>query len=281
MFVRSLANGGKSFVNSPIVTIYVGIDRKVYMFHKDLLVSKCPYLRACLAGGFRDSKSNEIFLSEYLPEAFNCLVKWLYTGAVSSVERISDARTVFHSYVRGDAFLVTELKNDLMDGMHQLYTRQFMDVQPLNLLAKNEVFNVQLRDFVLEQFAYDLLDDDDYSKDMTTKIDAFLASGSSAAVGAFCALRKLGAYGHDDPSKRKGCRYHDHPKRSQLANLQRARTRNNLRVAGEQHRRGTWFDYRQPIPSELHGLLQVGMPGIRHLKQVSDGIWKTRTPSNC
>lgn len=185
MFVRRLANGGKSFANSPIVTIYVGKDRKMYMVHKDLLVSKCPYLRGCLTGGFRDSKSNEVFLSEDLPEAFNCLVKWLYTGAVNSVERISDARAAFYSYVRADAFLVAELKNDLMDAMRQFFTRQFMDVQPLNLLAKHEVFNGQLKDFVLEQFAHDLLDGDEYSKDMTNKVDASLASGSSTAVGAF------------------------------------------------------------------------------------------------
>jgi hypothetical protein len=93
---------------SDIVTIYVGKKRKAYKVHKELLISKCPYFRGCLSDAFPEGRSNEVFLKEDVPGAFDCLVRWLNPGSVSPVVTFKDVCTAFHNYVMADALLTVE-----------------------------------------------------------------------------------------------------------------------------------------------------------------------------
>ena len=203
--------------------MYVGKERIAYRLHKDLLISKCPYFRASLSSGFPEGKTNEVHLAEDVPAAFNVFVQWLYSGTFSPMETANDVSVKTRAYVMADALLTVEFKNDLVDFIRQWYIMQFMGAEILTVLAKNDAFHGQLKCFALDQLACNLLSAGDkpkqsvcYSPDGTKRpgIDAFLAEGSSTATEMFWALHKFGLTPYDDPSKREGCHYHEHPAES-------------------------------------------------------------------
>jgi hypothetical protein len=192
------------------------------MIHKDLLIAKCPYFRACLNDAFPEGRSNEVCLKKDMPEAFNCLAKWLYFGTISPMRKFNDVHIAFHAYVMADAFLMVGFKNDLMDAVRQYYAVNWMDVGLLELLAEDSNVGGQLRSFVLHQIGHDLLRYEDKRTTEKTventprghyrpSIDDLLATGSSTAIETFWAFHKFATGNYDDPSKREGCHYHDHP----------------------------------------------------------------------
>ncbi len=184
-----------------------------------MLVSKSSYFRGCLTGAFPEGRSNEVYLSEDVPEAFNWFVTWLYSGVVNAVRTSHDACIGFKTYIMADKFLVVALKNDLMDAIRRFYARQYMGAELLELLAKHGDFEGELKGFVLDQVTHDLLEHkgnmelDPYSPSdwECSTINNFLAKGSSTAVDTFWALRNRAGKQLLDPSSLEGCYYHEHP----------------------------------------------------------------------
>ena len=153
-----------------------------------------------------------------MPEAFTCLVKRLYSGSLNPIETRNDARIAFHTNVMIDAFLVMELKNDLMDAIRWFYAVEWMGAElPYLLMKQTDARRGRLRCFVLDKIAFDLLNntvDSSPPEIDGPEIDAFLATGSSTAIETFWALRKAAAdecEERGDTSAPKGCHYHDHP----------------------------------------------------------------------
>lgn len=208
-----------SFATSEIVTVYVGKKRKAYQVHKELLVSKSPYFRGSLISAFPEGRSNEVYLREDTPEAFSWLITWLYSGVVNAIGTKHDACIGFKTCIMADRFLIVSLKNDLVDAIRRFYARQVMGAELLRLLAKHEGFEGELKRFVFDQVAYDLLE---YTRNMEldpylpsgsdrSAMDSFLAQGSSTAIDTFWALRNWAGKEHVDPSSLEGCYYHEHP----------------------------------------------------------------------
>jgi len=66
-------------LTSPIVTIVVGPDQRLFAAHEDVL-SHSPYLASLLRGQFFESTTRRIDLPTEEPEIFSCILEYLYKG---------------------------------------------------------------------------------------------------------------------------------------------------------------------------------------------------------
>lgn len=77
--VHSLSHYFDRTMTSPIVTIVVGTDARVFAAHEETL-SLSPFFSAIMRGQFLESASKRITLPEELPEVFSSILEYLYKG---------------------------------------------------------------------------------------------------------------------------------------------------------------------------------------------------------
>lgn len=68
-----------STLTSPIITLVVGQDRRLFACHQDVL-SLSPFFAAALRGQFYESTSRRIELPDEEPEIFSSVLEYLYKG---------------------------------------------------------------------------------------------------------------------------------------------------------------------------------------------------------
>lgn len=68
-----------STMTSPIVTIVVGQDARLFAAHEDVL-SASPFFSAIIRGQFLESHSKRVTLSDEIPEIFSSVLEYLYKG---------------------------------------------------------------------------------------------------------------------------------------------------------------------------------------------------------
>lgn len=68
-----------SQLNSPIITMVVGRDQRLFAAHEDVLC-RSPYFASCLKGQFLDSNAKKVELSDEEPEILSCVLEFLYKG---------------------------------------------------------------------------------------------------------------------------------------------------------------------------------------------------------
>ena len=68
-----------STLTSPIVTICVGPEQRLFAAHEDIL-STSPYFAAICRGQFLESAAKRVNLPEELPEVFSSVLEYLYKG---------------------------------------------------------------------------------------------------------------------------------------------------------------------------------------------------------
>ena len=66
-------------MTSPIVTIVVGTDARLFAAHEDV-ISQSPFFSAIIRGQFLESHSKRITLPDELPEIFSSVLEFLYKG---------------------------------------------------------------------------------------------------------------------------------------------------------------------------------------------------------
>ena len=66
-------------MTSPIVTIVVGNDARLFAAHEDV-ISASPFFSAIIRGQFLESHSKRITLPDELPEVFSSVLEYLYKG---------------------------------------------------------------------------------------------------------------------------------------------------------------------------------------------------------
>jgi len=75
----SVSPGQSPSLTSPIVTIVVGPDQRLFAAHEDVL-SHSPYFASALRGQFFESNTRRIDLPTEEPEIFSCVLEYLYKG---------------------------------------------------------------------------------------------------------------------------------------------------------------------------------------------------------
>jgi hypothetical protein len=68
-----------STLTSPIITLVVGRDARVFACHEDVL-SRSPFFAAALKGQFYESISKRVEMPDEEPEVFSCVLEYLYKG---------------------------------------------------------------------------------------------------------------------------------------------------------------------------------------------------------
>lgn len=64
---------------SPIVTLTIGREGRLFAAHEDVL-RQAPFFEAACRGGFHDAQSRRISLPEEEPEVFSAVLEYLYKG---------------------------------------------------------------------------------------------------------------------------------------------------------------------------------------------------------
>lgn len=77
--METVSPGASPSLTSPIVTIVVGPDQRLFAAHEDVL-SHSPYFAAALRGQFFESNTRRIDLPSEEPEIFSCILEYLYKG---------------------------------------------------------------------------------------------------------------------------------------------------------------------------------------------------------
>ncbi|KZF19700.1 hypothetical protein L228DRAFT_38994 [Xylona heveae TC161] len=78
-----MASPVEGSLTSPIVTLVVGREQRLFAAHQDVL-SASPYLRnACRTASFDSANTRRVVLSDEEPEAFSCILEYLYKGDYS------------------------------------------------------------------------------------------------------------------------------------------------------------------------------------------------------
>ncbi|MCJ1361067.1 hypothetical protein MMC16_000164 [Acarospora aff. strigata] len=68
-----------STLTSPIITLVVGREQRLFAAHEDVL-SLSPFFVAALRGQFFESSTKQVQLPDEEPEVFSCILEYLYKG---------------------------------------------------------------------------------------------------------------------------------------------------------------------------------------------------------
>lgn len=68
------------------VTVYVGPQKKIYLLHKQLLMSGSTYFEKALTGCYKEAEEGIIYLEEETTDAFDLLVRWLYQHKIIALK---------------------------------------------------------------------------------------------------------------------------------------------------------------------------------------------------
>jgi len=68
-----------SNLTSPIITLVVGRDQRLFAAHEDVL-SRSPFFSAALKGQFLEASSKQVELPDEEPEILSCVLEFLYKG---------------------------------------------------------------------------------------------------------------------------------------------------------------------------------------------------------
>ena len=66
-------------LTSPIITLVVGRDQRLFAAHEDQL-TRSPFFAAALKGQFFESETKKVLLPDEEPEIFSCVLEYLYKG---------------------------------------------------------------------------------------------------------------------------------------------------------------------------------------------------------
>ncbi|KAL2008381.1 hypothetical protein VTN00DRAFT_8363 [Thermoascus crustaceus] len=69
-------------LTSPIVTMVVGCEQRIFAAHEDVL-SRSPFFRAALKGQFLEASTKQVVLPDEEPETLSCVLEYLYKGDYS------------------------------------------------------------------------------------------------------------------------------------------------------------------------------------------------------
>ncbi|KIW61650.1 hypothetical protein PV05_01749 [Exophiala xenobiotica] len=225
--LRASANNTTSFsyAAADIITVNVGPNKVAYGLHRGILVSGCPFFEKCLRSGMREAQEKTVNLPEEQTEAFDILVRWMYSGRIAlggakQQERFIDA------YLLADKFCMHALQNAIMDALRKACKPFDIWPETLHCVWKNSTGNCKLRKFCFD-FVYFTLSNlriwhgthlyITASKVFREQMDELMQSGSPVMNALFWKLadsgmessRMTGELGLN-PASLSGCFYHAH-----------------------------------------------------------------------
>ncbi len=196
-----------------MVKVLVGNERKVYNFHKTLLISSCPFFAKCLNPSFPEGLDNEVVLEGESTETFNCLFGWIYLQRIDTDRQIPFGAV----YVLADKFCMERLKNEVVDAAIKYCDTNPVPLAELTQLVSHDLSNSPLGRAFREQLAFDIAENycSDYAEDEknlrsfsnllgdTKVMERFLLDLDKAMISKVKGELKR-------PSEASTCSFHEH-----------------------------------------------------------------------
>jgi BTB/POZ domain len=201
-----------SFATSPIVTVLVGPKRKVYSFHKDLLVERCPFFEKCLKDSYKEGRENQVYLAEESPAVFDRFATFIYHNRVDEIVTFPDNSLAVRAFALADKFCMPRFQNALIDAIACFHKKHTVFVPDLDFINDHVLLNSKIKAFLIDQLIYDIARSKDIDQtDLTGKeVSRIIRGGGDLATEIFWAVRNI-ARRDDWPSHwRNRCNYHNH-----------------------------------------------------------------------
>lgn len=140
------------------------------MVHKHVAHDRSPFLEACLQEGFKEGQEQKITIKDWdADQSMQLLVAWLYQGkeALQFTSASNDVDTKRSStfatqqqltklYLLADRFLISKLKNDVIDYLDDNGPRQRLSVWAMGMLWADGPAECHLKTYILHKTARDL-----------------------------------------------------------------------------------------------------------------------------
>ncbi|XP_033123857.1 BTB/POZ domain-containing protein 9-like [Anneissia japonica] len=111
---------GNLFSNEDYSDISLVVEQRIFPAHRVILAARCEYFRALLYGGMRESDPEvaDIELKATSSQAFEALLKYIYTGKMSLMELKEDALLDILGLAHRYGF--RELEDSISDYLHAI-----------------------------------------------------------------------------------------------------------------------------------------------------------------
>jgi BTB/POZ domain len=140
----------------------VGLDHQLYIVHREIICSKSPFFEKCLNSGLFESTTSEVELPVDLPAAFEEVLKWVYSGNVTSPFALpaSEGETIVqnlvHTYILADKLCMESLCNQIVDTVKAWHEEFHLMPTILVPFRGGVLSDSGLRTFLIRQLALDI-----------------------------------------------------------------------------------------------------------------------------
>ena len=107
-----------------MVSIYVGVERKKFRLHLDLICDRSDFFRASFQGNFKEAETKELSLPEDSVESFELLAGWLYGATLMSIPSEDELSAYFDLFILAEKLCLEHLQNETMDHILRFYRLQ-------------------------------------------------------------------------------------------------------------------------------------------------------------
>ncbi|THW92588.1 hypothetical protein D6D15_03075 [Aureobasidium pullulans] len=139
-----------------IVTIEVGVEKKAFMVHKDLLAFYSDYFRGAFNGSFKEAADSKLSLPDDCIGVFNVFNKYIYTRQLCD-EEDNDVSwdLLMRCWLFGDKHIIPSFQNKVMDALYSKSVK--LNVLPifyLTLVYSNTLPGAPLRRMLIDCVAF-------------------------------------------------------------------------------------------------------------------------------
>ncbi|KAH0161675.1 hypothetical protein KCU67_g6240, partial [Aureobasidium melanogenum] len=195
-----------------IVTVEIGIEKKAFHIHKDLLTYYSDYFRGAFNGSFVEATKGKISLVDEHVDVFDVVNQFVYTRQLSDgADSAMGWELLIRVWIFGDKYLMPCLQNKAMNALIQKNRdAKFIPTLQLKIIYDNTLPGSPLRKFVLDLVTYKV-SDMDASMQKNNKDNRWPYEALVDLVKALGAKKKENVGVYKLPEERKGkCYYHVH-----------------------------------------------------------------------
>jgi BTB/POZ domain len=185
----------------------------VYSLHRDLLCKRCPYFKRCFDGRFKEAKDKKTALKDESPDAFDEVLRWIYSGMVPKPKDDKDFMPLINAYILADRLCIEELKNSIVTELCHFSSKNFATPSGIMTLAEKGLAGCKLRSFLLWKLSQDVVQlGYRHMLKRFPELKEYIAAGGDEVAHLFeitvgCKKGDLEVLQMDGKNK---CRWHEH-----------------------------------------------------------------------
>ena len=104
-----------------MVDIFIGLKRRTFHLHEDLLCDRSDYFKVTFQGEFIEADSKELYLPDDNDASFELFVNWLYGGNLKRPSKDDDLQAHFGLLALAEKIMIEHLRNLAIDHIRDYY----------------------------------------------------------------------------------------------------------------------------------------------------------------